>query len=119
MSCRNSRAVQVYFSAPPERIDPILGRNLVRFTPAVDNLEYQLSGEVLEIGGDFEPDTEYRLNLVPAPLRDKRQRPLEQVGQSDDRKVGVAGRTGPVFGPGQDGRRHYRKADPPDGREGG
>ena len=83
LSCRGSRAVQVYFSAPPERIDPILGRNLVRFTPAVDNLEYQLSGEVLEIGGDFEPDTEYRLNLVPAPLRDKRQRPLDQVGQSE------------------------------------
>ncbi|MEE8585711.1 MAG: hypothetical protein V3T83_12770, partial [Acidobacteriota bacterium] len=83
MSCRGSRAVQVYFSAPPERIDPILGRNLVRFTPAVDNLEYQLSGEVLEIGGDFEPDTEYRLNLVPAPLRDNRQRPLEQIGQSE------------------------------------
>ena len=39
LSCPHGQALQVHFSAPPERIDPILGRNLVRLTPAVENLD--------------------------------------------------------------------------------
>lgn len=59
------RAVFVDFSTLPEAIDPIKGRNLVRFSPAVKNLSYSTNGSTLEINGSFDWETIYR---VPIPM---------------------------------------------------
>ncbi|WP_435105230.1 alpha-2-macroglobulin [Arhodomonas sp. AD133] len=75
-----NRTIEVAFTAEPESIGPVLGRNLIRFEPAVDNLEYRLAGKQLRITGDFKADTRYRLSLFPRALRDVHGRALEATG---------------------------------------
>jgi hypothetical protein len=79
----DARAVLVEFSAELGSIGPLEGRNLVRFTPAVDGLDFSVQGRQLSIRGGFAWDTEYRFSLVPAPVLDSRGRPLQIVGPSE------------------------------------
>ncbi|MCU0240934.1 MAG: MG2 domain-containing protein [Vicinamibacteria bacterium] len=76
------RSVSVEFSAPPAAIDAVIGRNLVRFTPAVDKLDFRVEGNVLEVAGDFARDTLYEVRLAPAQLFDRGRRKLDQRGES-------------------------------------
>lgn len=76
------RQIAVEFSAAPRETGPVEARNLVRFTPAVEGLEFSVEGSVLLVSGSFARETLYRLDLVPAPLSDRRGRPLEMRGES-------------------------------------
>lgn len=111
LRCTNSHRqhATVEFSASPESLSAVLGRDLVRFEPAVRNLSFDLSGRELAIKGDFKPDTPYRMAVVPAPVFDTARRPLEIEGESAvwmsfapptrvlewDAARGLAERTGP------------------------
>jgi len=77
LSCNaDYRRVQVEFSAPPKALSPVEARNLVRFTPAVKGLTFQVAGNRLLVDGNFQPDTLYRVSVMPDPLTDMRGRPL-------------------------------------------
>lgn len=76
-------AVVVEFSAAPAALGPVEGRNLVRFAPAVKDLSFSLQGRTLEVAGRFDRDTLYSVSVVPTPLVDSRNRPLEMKGPSE------------------------------------
>ncbi|MEM8964291.1 MAG: MG2 domain-containing protein, partial [Acidobacteriota bacterium] len=75
--CEGDVAVSVDFSAALATVDPLVGRNLVRLTPAVDNLSWTTDGYRLDIRGDFARDVVYEVTLATADLRDRRGRRLE------------------------------------------
>jgi len=84
ITCRSGeRTIVVDFSAPPREISPVEARHLVRFTPAVGKLSFQLQHKRLEISGDFAWDTLYTVGVEPAPIVDSRGRPLEMGGRSE------------------------------------
>lgn len=58
---------------PPSLLDV---RNLVRLTPAVPDWTFEDFGRELIIRGSFAPETTYRLDLTPAPLRSRQGKPL-------------------------------------------
>ena len=72
----DERQVQVEFSAAPKELSPVEARNLVRFTPAVKGLDFHVAGHTLLVDGNFQPDTLYRVSVMPVPLSDARGRPL-------------------------------------------
>ena len=72
----DQRQVQVVFSAQPKAFTAVEARNLVRFTPAVKGLTFQVAGNRLLVDGSFQPDTLYRVSVMPIPLTDNRGRPL-------------------------------------------
>ncbi|MEO8277033.1 MAG: alpha-2-macroglobulin family protein, partial [Thermoanaerobaculia bacterium] len=55
----------------------LTGRNLVRVTPAVPGLQFAFSGKRLEVRGDFQRETAYRVTLSPTPLVDQSGRALD------------------------------------------
>lgn len=83
IACPGPRAVVVEFSATPKALGPVEGRNLVRLSPAVENLSFDPQGRTLEVTGDFAWDTLYSVSLVPAPIQDERGRALEMSGRSE------------------------------------
>ena len=72
----DQRQVQVEFSADLKELSPVEARNLVRFTPAVKNLSFQVAGHTLLVDGSFQPGTLYRVTVMPMPLADSHGRPL-------------------------------------------
>ena len=76
-------AILVEFSSAPRAISPVEARNLVRFTPSVDDLKLETSARTLEIRGAFRRDTLYTVSILPAKLTDQRGRPLEAAGKSE------------------------------------
>src|SRR5664279_1329380 len=78
-----SPAILVEFSSAPRAISPVEARNLVRFTPSVDDLKLETSARTLEIRGAFRRDTLYTVSILPAKLTDQRGRPLEAAGKSE------------------------------------
>ncbi|MBI2215046.1 MAG: alpha-2-macroglobulin [Acidobacteria bacterium] len=84
IACRSGdRTVVVDFSAPPREVSPVEARNLVRLTPPVGKLSFDLQHKRLEISGDFAWDTLYTVSVEPAPIVDTRGRRLEMGGRSD------------------------------------
>lgn len=79
----DQRRVQVDFSAMPKALGPIEGRNLLRFTPAVEGLSFQTAGRSLIVEGRFLANTLYRVSLTPIPLSDTRGRPLQAKAASE------------------------------------
>ncbi|WP_455203333.1 Ig-like domain-containing protein, partial [Kaarinaea lacus] len=79
----NHRVVEVEFSAALGGINPVLARNLIRFTPTVKDLEFSHFGKTLSVSGNFASDTLYQLSLLPSTLLDEQQRSLQQRGASD------------------------------------
>ena len=79
----NNREIQVEFSAPPENINPVQARNLVRFTPSVQDLQFSQYGNTLSVRGRFATDTLYQVSLTPSNLSDAQKRPLQLTGGSD------------------------------------
>ena len=77
-----SSVVVMTFSETPGEIDPLLGGSLVRFSPAVDDLVYQVQGRRLEVRGRFVPETAYEVSLQKAPVADRHGRLLEMLGPS-------------------------------------
>src|SRR5436309_6390764 len=78
-----SGTLLVEFSTAPRDIGPVEGRNLVRFTPAVDDLSFAVEGKTLVVAGDFAAERPYRVTLAPAAVADVRSRPLEMTGESE------------------------------------
>jgi uncharacterized protein YfaS (alpha-2-macroglobulin family) len=76
------RQVVVEFSATPRGLGPVEARNLVRFTPPVEGLDFSVSGRTLVVTGAFARETLYRMTLVPTPIADTLGRPLEMRGES-------------------------------------
>ncbi len=119
--CENQRRVFLEFTAEPAAWGPIEGRSLVRFEPAVKNVEFRTSGRRLRITGDFERETLYRMTVVPSAVRDRRDRALELSGEASawlyfprqnpylrwGASEGLVERTGPQRAP-LEGRGHGR-----------
>ncbi|HUE30641.1 MAG TPA: MG2 domain-containing protein, partial [Verrucomicrobiae bacterium] len=78
-----SGTLLVEFSTAPRDIGPVEGRNLVRFTPAVDDLSFSVEGKTLVVAGDFAAERPYRVMLTPAAVADVQGRPLEMTGESE------------------------------------
>lgn len=81
----DDRSVVVDFSAEPdpEELGAILGRNLVRLTPSVANLTYEVAGKRLTVRGDFARETEYRVAIEPVALHDRQNRSLDLRAESE------------------------------------
>jgi uncharacterized protein YfaS (alpha-2-macroglobulin family) len=77
------KALTLEFSAAPRELGPIEGRNLVRFSPSVGDLSYHVTGKLLEISGNFVPETVYRVTVTPTPISDEKGRPLTLRGESE------------------------------------
>ncbi|MCB9554089.1 MAG: alpha-2-macroglobulin, partial [Myxococcales bacterium] len=82
LRCGGDRTIAVDFTAELAEWGPIEGRTLVRFEPAVEDVEFEAVGRRLQIRGDFERETAYRLTVAPAPVKDRRGRPLELRGEA-------------------------------------
>lgn len=79
--CRGqNRRVEIAFSAQIPAIDPVLGRNLVRFEPTVKDLTYEASGKRLYVKGDFQAETLYRVSVHPDGLQDTGGRAIATNG---------------------------------------
>jgi len=84
LQCDTSqREIRVDFSARPRQLGLIVARNLLRFTPAVSDLQIEVSGKTLHVRGKFAADVLYRVSLAPMDLRDKRGRRLDQRHSSE------------------------------------
>ncbi|MCU0290467.1 MAG: hypothetical protein MUF10_00540 [Thermoanaerobaculaceae bacterium] len=71
------------FSSPPQALGPVEARNLVRLSPAVDNLTFAVSGTSLTVSGSFARETLYRVAVVPTSLSDTHGRGLDLQGESE------------------------------------
>jgi len=83
----DNRQVEVVFSAPLEEMGPIASRNLLRFTPAVEDIEFSTRGTSLIAQGRFETGTVYQLHLQPPTQkgmfpRDKQGNSLQMAKSS-------------------------------------
>jgi hypothetical protein len=76
------RELVVQFSALLGAVDPIAARNLVRLTPAVEDVQIKVVGDQLRLSGRFQTDTLYQVALEPAPLKDRIGRDLAMGGRS-------------------------------------
>ncbi|NNG02267.1 MAG: alpha-2-macroglobulin [Desulfobacteraceae bacterium] len=74
-----NRTVEIWFSSPVTDPSPTGLRNLVRFSPVVENLRYTLESNVLYVQGDFVADTLYQVSLFPADITDRAGRPLSMT----------------------------------------
>lgn len=83
LRCRGSgRNLELVFSSEPSAVDPLLAKNLVRFTPAVENLTFSTSGRTLSVAGRFEVEKRYEMSVYPTALTDTRGRKLDMGGPS-------------------------------------
>lgn len=74
--------VVVNFNADLGEVDALLGRSLVRFEPAVDDVTFHRSGRRLVVKGAFARDTLYRVRLRPSAVRDQRGRAIDMPNES-------------------------------------
>lgn len=77
-----NQQVEVRFSSRPAHLGPIEARNLVRFTPAVKDLQFNTIDERLTVTGKFEADTLYQVTLEPTRIVDENGRELQMEGPS-------------------------------------
>jgi len=116
------RRIVVNFSARPETIDVVRAREVLRITPAVDDLAIEPDGSRLQVAGRFLADTVYELRIAPGSIRDQRNRSLEGVAFVQkfsfapetpslkwDTSQGIAERFGPQLVPLRGGG--YERAD--------
>jgi uncharacterized protein YfaS (alpha-2-macroglobulin family) len=76
------RSLLVRFSARLGELSPVAARNLVRLTPAVEDLGFTISGDTLVAQGKFKTGVNYRLGLQPAEIADVEGRPLAMAKPS-------------------------------------
>lgn len=77
------RAITVQFSANLQAIGPIAARNLIRITPAVDDLAYTTVNNVLSVTGKFTAGTLYQVRLEPSAITDAQGRGLQMSATSE------------------------------------
>ncbi len=84
LSCGSERrAMVVELSAAPRELGAVEARNLLKLTPAVEKLSFEMEGRTLEVAGDFAWDTLYQVALAPTSITDVKGRPLEILGPSE------------------------------------
>lgn len=83
LTCAGEHELVVRFNAVPSGLGPVEGRNLVRFEPAVEGLEFSMMGRTLHVRGSFVEGTRYQMRLVPTPIADTAGRALEMEGESE------------------------------------
>jgi len=76
VSCAASSPLRVFFSQPLGGLDLAQVRALVRLSPPLEGFGFQVEENQLVVEGRFVPDRTYRLDLHPAPLRDRLGRRL-------------------------------------------
>lgn len=77
------RAITVQFSANLQQVGPIAARNLIRITPAVEDLAYATVNNVLSVTGKFAAGTLYQLRLEPSAVTDAQGRALQMSAPSE------------------------------------
>src|SRR5262249_49270441 len=77
------RAITVQFSANLQQVSPIAARNLIRITPAVDDLAYTTVNNVLSVTGKFTAGTLYQVRLEPSAVTDAQGRGLQMSAPSE------------------------------------
>jgi hypothetical protein len=116
------RRILINFSSPPESLDVVQARDILRLTPPIDDLTVATDGQRLRLSGRFLAETTYELRIAPGTLRDARQRLLEgapfvqrfafaadKPSLKWDVRQGIVERFGPQFVPLRG--RGYDKAD--------
>lgn len=88
------RGLLLQFSTPPEAMDIVRARQVLRISPPVDDLALKPDGNSLEVTGRFQPDTLYELRL-DGGLKDARGRLLQ--GETASRRFAFAPST-PALG---------------------
>ena len=78
----SSRSIHLELSSEPSAFDPVVARNLIRFTPSVEELNFESQGRSIAVSGKFEPEKRYQLSIHPTALTDRRSRPLDMRGPS-------------------------------------
>ncbi len=71
------------FSTEPDPISPVELRNFIHITPGVENLSARITGNQVEITGEFISDRLYRAALMPFPLKDTRGQLLDLSGKTE------------------------------------
>jgi uncharacterized protein YfaS (alpha-2-macroglobulin family) len=71
------RQITVSFSAKPESLDITRARDVLRISPAVDDLAVERDGTKLRVTAKFLADTVYDLRIAPGSLADERKRLLQ------------------------------------------
>jgi uncharacterized protein YfaS (alpha-2-macroglobulin family) len=73
------RGVTLQFSAPPENLDIVKARDVLRFTPPLDDMAVSVGGEnELRITGRFAADKVYTVAIAAGALHDARSRSLAE-----------------------------------------
>ena len=70
------RRIALTFSSKPEALDVVRARDVLRITPAVDDLAVEPDGNRLQLTGRFLADTVYELHIAPGSIQDMRHRPF-------------------------------------------
>lgn len=70
------RRIAVTFSSKPEVLGIVRARDVLRITPAVEDLGAESDGVRLQLSGRFLADTVYELRIAPGSMQDYRNRPL-------------------------------------------
>ncbi len=73
------RSVELSFTAPPEALDVVHARDVLRISPHVDALTAVSDGTTLRLAGKFQTATVYTLAIAPGTLHDTRGRALAGV----------------------------------------
>lgn len=70
------RRIAVTFSSKPEVLDVVRAREVLRLTPAVEDLTIESDGTRLQLSGRFLADTVYELRIASGSIQDMRHRPF-------------------------------------------
>jgi hypothetical protein len=70
------RGLELNFTAPPQALDEVHARDVLRITPHVDGLTTTSDNNILRLTGAFQAATVYTLTIPAGSLRDTRGRPL-------------------------------------------
>ena len=74
-----ARSLELRFTAPPEALDVVRARDVLRISPHVDGLIAVSDSLTLRLNGAFQPATEYTLTVAPGALHDTRGRKLADM----------------------------------------
>ncbi len=85
----NPPVLSIRMSAPPEPVTPAGIWDFVHIYPRVDNMSVTIEDRIINVTGDFQPETRYKVTLRPTPqITDNRGRPLTIQSQLSDDATG-------------------------------
>jgi len=83
IECQPSdKNVVIQLSSEPALSNPVTLRNMVRFSPGVENLDFLVSHQNISISGDFKSDVLYKVLLKKSDIKDQYGRFLEMDNSS-------------------------------------